>query len=74
MIAKRGRRMWTKEKIKQLRGKHGETQEQFAKRLGVGLGTLRCWEQGQGKPLGPAEKLMTLLEQQLDREPVAASA
>lgn len=65
MAVNRGRAMWTAEKIRELRERYGETQDQFRQRIGVALGTLRFWEQGQGKPLGPAAKLLSRLEEDL---------
>jgi DNA-binding transcriptional regulator YiaG len=66
MSSKRSKRkMWTPEKIKQLRELYQETQVQFADRLGVGLGTLRFWEQDKGRPTGSALKLLDRLEEDL---------
>lgn len=50
-----------------IRKKLGFTQEEFASRFGVSLGTLRNWEQGVRFPDGPARVLLTLI----DREPEA---
>ena len=50
-----------------IRKKLGFTQEQFAQRFGVSLGTLRNWEQGARLPEGPARVLLTVI----DREPEA---
>lgn len=67
----RVKRMWDSAKIKALRNRYGETQEQFAERLGVVVDTLRYWEQGRGQPKGPAEKLLTILDRNLKDRPVA---
>lgn len=56
---------WPPEKIKQLRKAYRQTQEEFAELLGVGLGTLRFWEQGQGKPTGSALRLLDRIEADL---------
>jgi putative transcriptional regulator len=50
-----------------IRSKLGFTQEQFARRFGVSIGTLRNWEQGARAPDGPARVLLTVI----DREPAA---
>jgi len=56
---------WTPDRIRELRGRYGETQKEFVDRLGVDVFTLRYWEQGRGLPSGPARKLMDRLEQDL---------
>ncbi len=38
------------------------SQDVFASRIGVAVGTLRNWEQGRRKPEGPARVLLALLE------------
>ncbi|MEN3237928.1 helix-turn-helix domain-containing protein [Methylobacterium ajmalii] len=38
------------------------SQDVFARRIGVAVGTLRNWEQGRRKPEGPARVLLALLE------------
>ena len=38
------------------------SQEAFARRIGVSVGTLRNWEQGRRNPEGPAMILLSLLE------------
>lgn len=50
-----------------IRKKLGFTQEEFARRFGVSIGTLRNWEQGARLPDGPARVLLTVI----DREPEA---
>lgn len=50
-----------------IRKKLGFTQEEFAERFGVSLGTLRNWEQGARLPDGPARVLLRVI----DREPAA---
>lgn len=51
------------EKIKSLRQKFNETQQQFAARLNISVETLRNWEQGKRKPRGPALELLRLTAQ-----------
>ena len=68
------KRMWTASKIRALRVSFGDTQKQFAQRLGVVTDTVRYWEQGRGLPKGPAEKLLTILKGQLDRQPAGLAA
>lgn len=53
---------WTPERIRALRHKLDETQEEFRHRLGVGLTTLQWWEQGHGKPNGSARILLDRIE------------
>ncbi len=50
-----------------IRRKLGFTQEEFARRFGVSLGTLRNWEQGLRVPEGAARVLLTVI----DKEPAA---
>lgn len=38
------------------------TQEAFARRIGVAVGTLRNWEQRRRQPEGPARVLLALLQ------------
>lgn len=72
MMRSRGRSMWKPEKVKELRNRFGETQEAFAARLGVGVGTLRDWEQGARRPKGSAAKLLELLWTQSNSQPILA--
>jgi putative transcriptional regulator len=37
------------------------SQDAFARRIGVAVGTLRNWEQGRRRPEGPARVLLALL-------------
>jgi putative transcriptional regulator len=55
-------------RVQAIRKKLGFTQQEFAARFGVSLGTLRNWEQGARVPEGPARALLTII----DREPDAA--
>ena len=45
-------------KVKRLRGWTRLSQPEFARLLGVELGTLRNWEQGRREPTGPARALL----------------
>lgn len=73
MRVKRGRTMqWKGKRLRELRNRYCETQEEFIERLDVSLGTLRFWEQGQGEPLGPAAKLLERIEDDLEREDIQA--
>ena len=38
------------------------SQDAFARRIGVAVGTLRTWEQRRRRPEGPARVLLALLE------------
>ena|SRR5690348_7419747 len=53
--------------VSAIRKKLGFTQEEFASRFGVSIGTLRNWEQGARLPEGPARVLLKVI----DREPEA---
>lgn len=44
-----------------IRGKTGLSQPNFARSIGVSLGTLKNWEQGRRRPEGPARVLLALL-------------
>ena len=44
--------------VKRLRSWTGLSQPEFARLLGVELGTLRNWEQGRREPTGPARALL----------------
>ena len=56
--------------VKQLREKIGLTQEAFAERYRIPLGTLRDWEQRRKFPDAPARALLMVIEK--DPEGVAA--
>ena len=45
--------------VREIRRKTNKNQEEFARMIGVKVGTLRNWEQGRRNPDGPA---MTLLK------------
>lgn len=44
--------------VKAIRHYLGLSQSQFAKWMGISVGTLRNWEQGRRKPDGPARVLL----------------
>ncbi len=44
--------------VKDVRGKTGLTQDQFAATFGISVATLRHWERGDRKPQGPALVLL----------------
>jgi putative transcriptional regulator len=46
------------EDIPAIRRKLGMSQTEFALMIGVSVGTLRNWEQGRRKPVGPARALL----------------
>jgi putative transcriptional regulator len=48
----------TSEHPRAVRARLGMTQEEFARMLGVPLGTLRNWEQGIREPAGAARALL----------------
>lgn len=45
-----------------IRAQAGLSQAEFARSIGVAVGTLRGWEQGRRRPDGPARVLLALLE------------
>jgi len=67
MAARRKPSMWTAERIKLLRKRYGQKQDDFCKRLRVCVGALRDWEQGRGTPVGPAQELLDRLEEEIDQ-------
>jgi DNA-binding transcriptional regulator YiaG len=54
-------RAFTVETVKEARAKSGLSQSQFARLLGIDVGTLRNWEQGHRSPSGPARALITAI-------------
>ena len=48
--------------VQALRQRIGLTQEQFAAKFGISLGTLRHWERGDRKPHGPALVLLRVID------------
>jgi DNA-binding transcriptional regulator YiaG len=49
---------WTPEKVRELRNRFDESQEEFAARFRLGAGAVRCWEEGSGEPNGPVRVLL----------------
>ena len=50
--------------VKSLRESLNKSQTEFANLLGVSVSTLRNWEQGRRKPMGPAQALLKLVKLQ----------
>lgn len=48
----------TPEQVRMARAKTGETQAEFAVRIGVSIHAVRKWEQGQRHPGGAAAKVI----------------
>jgi putative transcriptional regulator len=48
--------------VQALRQRIGLTQEQFAAKFGISLGTLRHWERGDRKPHGAALVLLRVID------------
>mgnify|MGYP000450996675 CR=1 FL=1 len=44
-----------------IRARTGLTQKEFARSIGVAVGTLQGWEQGRRRPDGPARVLLALI-------------
>ena len=49
--------------VKAIRTQLGLTQIEFAIMIGVSVSTLRNWEQGRRRPVGPARALLRVAEQ-----------
>jgi putative transcriptional regulator len=47
--------------VKALRHRLDMSQEEFARRFGFAIATVRGWEQGRRKPEGPARILLTVI-------------
>ena len=48
------------------RKRSGLSQSNFARAIGIGLGTLRNWEQGRVQPKGTADTLLRIIERHPD--------
>ncbi len=48
--------------VASIRKRAGLSQAEFARDIGIAVGTLRGWEQGRRRPDGPARVLLALLE------------
>jgi putative transcriptional regulator len=46
--------------VKAIRMRLGKSQSEFARMIGVSVGTLQNWEQGRRRPEGPARALLTV--------------
>lgn len=66
--------MWTAEKIKELRNSLGETQSEFAERLGVTIWTVRSWEQGKNPPSGAVAVLLDMVHKRHEPQQVELMA
>jgi len=49
-------------KIKSIRNKLNFSQALFAEALGVSIKTVEAWESGKNRPIGPAMRMLQLLE------------
>ena len=61
---------WPPERIKALRRAFGETQVEFARRLGIHPGSLGFWEQGTA-PSSMAQAFLKLIEDTVDKKDLA---
>jgi putative transcriptional regulator len=50
-------------KVKSIRGKLNLSQNIFALTLGVSAKTIEAWEAGSSEPIGPARRMLALIEQ-----------
>jgi putative transcriptional regulator len=57
--------------VKAIRRKLGKSQAEFARMIGVSIGTLQNWEQGRRRPDGPARALLKIASE--NPEAVAAA-
>ena len=48
------------EDVRQIREKLDKSQSEFARMIGVSVGTLQNWEQGRRQPEGPARALLVV--------------
>jgi len=46
------------EDVRMIRAKFGATQQEFAELIGIKRETLRNWEEGRRRPVGPARALL----------------
>lgn len=70
MMKKQGKKhmLWTPKKIKELRARLGENQEEFARHFRVSVDALQHWEQGRGPVPGPIQVILESLETALGQE------
>ena len=54
--------MWTPKRVKQLRQRYDETQEEFAKRFRASVETVKTWEQGKRPVSAMASVILDDLE------------
>jgi putative transcriptional regulator len=59
--------------VRAIRDRLGLTQEQFAMRFALPIGSLRNWEQAKRVPHGPARVLLTIIDRIPDEVQVALS-
>ncbi len=48
--------------VRAIRARLGMTQEEFARRFGFSVNTLRHWEQGKRQPEGPARAYLLVID------------
>jgi putative transcriptional regulator len=48
--------------VRHVRAKFAATQQQFARLIGISVETLRNWEEGRRRPLGPARALLRAID------------
>lgn len=57
-------RWWDAEGVRALRTELGDSQQEFAERLGTRQQTVSEWERGTSKPARMAQRLLTLVAEQ----------
>ena len=62
----------TRAEIRALRARFDESQEHFARRLGVSVAAVRCWEQGKSLPSYMARDRLAQVERSAPKEMAGA--
>jgi DNA-binding transcriptional regulator YiaG len=55
---------WSSERVRALRERLGDSQQQFAERLGTRQQTVSEWERGASHPRRMAQRLLTMLAEE----------
>ena len=63
----------TRDDIRALRARYDESQEHFARRLGVSVAAVRCWEQGKSLPSYMARDRLAQALRSAPKDPLLAA-